>query len=1077
MNNIFIKANEQGHTCIGSVMTGKGRTQSNVFIKSTAQSNACIGSVMTGKGRTQSKTNFFTRLITILLLVLGVGINAWAATETYTFTSKSWGATKSGGTTANWTSGKDGNQMQSGRGIQVTTGASGANGTSPVSFSNVSQVVVTYSTNASSGAGSIAVKIGDNTAVSQSVTKSGGTTDRTLTYNFSPNQTGNVKVTVNCTTNSIYIKSVAITESSLEDRSISIDASDMNFTVGGEPQTRTGSLSAGTGTITYSSSDNDVATVNSSTGEVTPVGAGSCTITASVPADGIYAAASASYTVNVTDPNNMSGTINFNSSGTVKGTIKISAASASGDDNLDNTWSVTTVGTDSFTPQTGYCQVGSSSSPATSITFTMTLADDVTFKSFSGNFGGFSGTAGDITLKVDDNVVGTGSLVSGNNDITVTATALPADGRILTITITNISKGVICRSISYTYGDSSTPSVKLNKSETSIEVGSTEPLTATTKNPSDATVTWSTDNGSVATVSNAGVVTAVGVGTAHIIVALESDNTVSDTCTVTVTAIPRTVSVDGSGTMELTVGGETQTRTASPSEGDDAVTYSSSDTRVATVNPSTGEVTAVGDGSCTITASVDESGNYAAASATYTVNVTDPSLMTYTWNLTTSSYSSADVSSVQWTAECASMTLDKGESGTNANNYLGGVDSHNQTRFYTSQNLTFAPETEYEIIKVEFTCSTESYATTLAGQTWDNASSVSYSTKVTITPTDRTQDFSCTLSGQVRGLGVTVYYKTVKEYAATITGISPASPLTLGNTGTFEVAVDYEADESTCTTTFATSDGTILSVDPTTGAFEALQNGNVDITVTITTSSTDYATVSKTFNYTVMATSVASDYVIDYNGLFMKCSQTANNKRFDYSEDCVLTADGKKAIDPDPSIVWRIARSGDYYTIYNVAAKKYAASASGDNAVQLLSSGTADAALWTMVYDSDTDTYDFINKVLGIDSGNTFNQYLRNYGAYGFSCYKSGTGGSLTLHPIETGPWVYLNKRATGLDVNWTELLTAKTRDAGTTVNWESSDPTTVSISGEGNSRTITGLKEGTATITVSHSTWSSSSS
>ena len=129
-------------------------------------------------------------------------------TETsYTFTSKSWAASP-----ANWTSGEDGNQMQSGRGIQVTKGTSGANGTSPTLFTNVSQVIVTYSTNASDGAGSIAVQIGSNTAVSQNVTKTGGTTDRTLTYNFSPNQTGKVKITVTCTTNSIYIKSVTIIE-------------------------------------------------------------------------------------------------------------------------------------------------------------------------------------------------------------------------------------------------------------------------------------------------------------------------------------------------------------------------------------------------------------------------------------------------------------------------------------------------------------------------------------------------------------------------------------------------------------------------------------------------------------------------------------------------------------------------------------------------------------------------------------------------------------------------------------------------------------------------------------------------
>lgn len=147
-----------------------------------------------------------------MLSVLSI-TNVWADDVTYTFTSKSWAAT-SGGVAANWTSGKDGDQLTSGRGIQITTGASGANATSPISFSNVSSVVVTYSTNASKGAGSISVKVGTNTAHSQNVTKTGGTTDRTLTYDINPAETGNITLTVTCTTNSIYVKSVAITYSS-----------------------------------------------------------------------------------------------------------------------------------------------------------------------------------------------------------------------------------------------------------------------------------------------------------------------------------------------------------------------------------------------------------------------------------------------------------------------------------------------------------------------------------------------------------------------------------------------------------------------------------------------------------------------------------------------------------------------------------------------------------------------------------------------------------------------------------------------------------------------------------------------
>ncbi len=139
---------------------------------------------------------------------------SWADEVTYTFTTKEWNAT-SGGSAANWTSGKDGGGF-SNNGIQVT-GSQSANGTSPVSFSNVSQIVVTYNTNKSAGAGTLKIKIGDNEEVSNSVAYSGSKDGRsanfTSTFNFSPSQSGNVKLSIVGSTNSLYIVSITITYS------------------------------------------------------------------------------------------------------------------------------------------------------------------------------------------------------------------------------------------------------------------------------------------------------------------------------------------------------------------------------------------------------------------------------------------------------------------------------------------------------------------------------------------------------------------------------------------------------------------------------------------------------------------------------------------------------------------------------------------------------------------------------------------------------------------------------------------------------------------------------------------------
>ena len=128
---------------------------------------------------------------------------------TYVFTSKSWAATRDSNY-ENWTSGKEGGSFITDRGIQVTSSATGANGTSPYSFTDVEEITVTYSTNASSGAGSIEVKVGNNDGQSKSVTTAGGTSDRILVYKYSSKESGKVKLTVPCTSNSIYVKSVTI---------------------------------------------------------------------------------------------------------------------------------------------------------------------------------------------------------------------------------------------------------------------------------------------------------------------------------------------------------------------------------------------------------------------------------------------------------------------------------------------------------------------------------------------------------------------------------------------------------------------------------------------------------------------------------------------------------------------------------------------------------------------------------------------------------------------------------------------------------------------------------------------------
>ena len=132
---------------------------------------------------------------------------------------------------------------------------------------------------------------------------------------------------------------------------------------------------------------------------------------------------------------------------------------------------------------------------------------------------------------------------------------------------------------------------------------------------------------------------------------------------------------------------------------------------------------------------------------------------------------------------------------------------------------------------------------------------------------------------------------------------------------------------------------------------------------------------------------VEGDYIIVYDGKAMK--NTVSSSRLEYSE---VSPTNDYIVAPDASIVWHLAQNGDYWTIYNANANKYAASTGAKNKAQLLESGTEDYSLWTA---SGSDTYEFVNKK---NTSNGVNANLRNNGTYGFACYAGSTGGALTLY-------------------------------------------------------------------------------
>lgn len=148
--------------------------------------------------------------------------------------------------------------------------------------------------------------------------------------------------------------------------------------------------------------------------------------------------------------------------------------------------------------------------------------------------------------------------------------------------------------------------VSLNYTSLTMTEGGTKTLVATVtpSNATDKSVTWSSSNTNVATVSSSGIVTAKAAGTTKITVTT-NDGRKTATCSVTVVAA--TIPVTGvslSQTSLMMRVGETQTLTAivSPSDATDkSVNWSSSNSSVATVS-SSGMITAISVGETLVSA-------------------------------------------------------------------------------------------------------------------------------------------------------------------------------------------------------------------------------------------------------------------------------------------------------------------------------------------------------------------------------------------------------------------------------------------------------------------------------------------
>jgi trimeric autotransporter adhesin len=380
-------------------------------------------------------------------------------------------------------------------------------------------------------------------------------------------------------------------------------------------------------TITWATSDATVATVNATTGLVTAVAVGTATIsgTSEGVSDGVLVTVSAAppapvATVELSAPD--SSLIVFD---TVQVTAVLKDAGGNTLTGRTITWATSSgaIATVSSTGQVAAVSVGSATITATSegvsstIVFSVALAPVATVNALLGDSSLTVGATTNATAELRDargNIVTGRTITWASSDATIATvsattglvTAVTAGTATITGTSEGVSDGVLVTVSAVPPAPVAT--VELSAPDSSLIVFDTVQVTAVLKDAggntlTGRTITWSTSNSAVATVSTTGQVAAAGVGSATITATSEG---VSSTIVFTVAPAPVATVNALLGDSSLTVG----TTTNATAELRDArgnvvtgrtITWATSDAAIATVNATTGLVTAVAAGTATIT--------------------------------------------------------------------------------------------------------------------------------------------------------------------------------------------------------------------------------------------------------------------------------------------------------------------------------------------------------------------------------------------------------------------------------------------------------------------------------------------
>lgn len=472
---------------------------------------------------------------------------------------------------------------------------------------------------------------------------------------------GNANITVSAAKTGYTMITIPVTVTVLGEISLSVDPLTVNLTVGGQQQL-TVFVSPSDAGVSFSSGNNSVATVDGA-GRITAVGAGSTNVTVTAAKAG-YATATRTVTVQVQQPcqielsvspspvslavngqQQLTATVspsdavvsyqsNNTSVATVDVTGRITAiyagttsitvtATKSGCTNATRNVQVTVTGGTGPVPilvvdtdPDNNAQNVPENIPEITVTFNVPVTPDNSFNS--------------ITLKevVSNLTVPVAREIRGGNVLALTPQAPLKPRTLHTVIIPggavgyNSSAGrIINQQYHFEFTTGETVGLSVSPNPVNLVAGGQQQLSVTV-NPTDATVSYSSDNPSAATVSAGGLISAVCNGSATISVTANKSGYITSTKTVLVTVekCPMTLSVDSVGALSV---GQTAQINGSTVPGGATITYVSDNEAVATVSP-TGLIMAVCNGSANITITASKACcNDAVQTITVTVNKCD----------------------------------------------------------------------------------------------------------------------------------------------------------------------------------------------------------------------------------------------------------------------------------------------------------------------------------------------------------------------------------------------------------------------------------------------------------------------